>query len=318
MIFTRALTAPLLSLSLLTLLSCGNSGEGEGGRVLATTSPPLSWAAKAVAGPGWEVVTMLPDGADPETYEPTLATMRDLASSRALFTFDTPGFEENLSETAGHNFASLRLVNVGEGIPRLEDTHHHDHHHGHDAEDEHGNHDHDDYDPHLATTPFNMRIAVANIGRAMAEIDPANAALYRHRADSVLEHLDSLDARLMRELAPSRGRAFVMMHPSLSYFARRYGLRQLTLGRKGAEESPAEYARRVGEARGAAVMVAETSQDPMRARETARTLGVPLVTVPLNSEHWQDALLQISSFINQCHRSSSYPTSRRDTSATRY
>ena len=85
-----------------------------------------------------------------------------------------------------------------------------------------------------------------------------------------------------------------MLHPSLSYFADRYGLHQIPLGRKSAEETPADYARRVEEAKTASLFIAETTQDPSRVKETAATLRLPVLTVSLNSETWDQALMKIA------------------------
>ncbi len=296
----RGLIAARLMLFVAILLIAGGCARHGGEeRMLTATAPPIAWAVKAVAGPGWEVQTLLPDGADPETYEPTLATMKGLADSRALFTFGSPGFESNLQKTVSANFPDLRTVDAAEGIPRLSGTHDHSHgpHHGHSHDEPASSHSHDgaaESDPHIATTPANMQAVVINVAKAMAEIDPRNADQYNRRADSIAVRMEQLDDTLKVLLSGSEGASFVMMHPSLSYFADRYGLHQIPLGRKGTEESPKEYAARVREAMGARVLIAETSQDPARARELSGSLRIPLLTVSLNSEDWEESLLSIA------------------------
>ncbi|MDE7388627.1 MAG: zinc ABC transporter substrate-binding protein, partial [Muribaculaceae bacterium] len=55
--------------------------------------------------------------------------------------------------------------------------------------------------------------------------------------------LDSLDAAVDSILGPLRGAAIVLWHPSLSYFAHDYGLRQIALGAEGREPSVADVKR---------------------------------------------------------------------------
>lgn len=284
----------LIPLIILIITGCSGRKDASGDpRLLTATTPPVAWAVKGVAGPDWQVLTLLPDGADPETYEPTLAAMKGLADSRALFSFRSPGFENNIHDMVRSNFPDLREVDASTGVRRLSGTHnhHHDRRNAHLSDD-------DSSDPHIATSPANMQIIVANVASALSELDPGNADRYTRRADSICTRLQALDETLKRNLDSKRGVSFVVMHPSLSYFAHEYGLHQIPLGRKGTEESPGEYARRVEEARGATLVISETNQDPTKARELSKTLGLPLVTVPLNSEEWQEALLRIAGAIS--------------------
>lgn len=304
--------AILIPVILLLLSGCSGSKDDSSGRQLLTaTTPPVAWAVKAVAGPDWQVLTLLPDGADPETYEPTLAAMKDLADSRALFSFRSPGFENKIHEMVLSGFPDLREIDASTGVKRLTGTHIHRHDRRHDHHREGDSHprshvspgsDHaretDTPDPHIATSPANMQIVVTNVAEAMSRLDPGNADRYTRRADSICARLRILDETLKRSLKSKRDASFVVMHPSLSYFAHAYGLHQIPLGRKGTEESPGEYAGRLEEARSATLVIAETNQDPARARELSGTLGLPMVTVSLNSEEWQEALLRIAGAIS--------------------
>ena len=71
---------------------------------------------------------------------------------------------------------------------------------------------------------------------AMTEIDPSNASYYRTNYEHFAARLDSLDNAFAERLAPHKGEAFMVWHPSLSYFARDYGLEQIPAGSADSKE----------------------------------------------------------------------------------
>lgn len=63
--------------------AAGSSSSDDGMKVVATT-PILGDVAKHVAGPDAQVTTLIPAGKDPHTFEPTLRTVRDIATADVL------------------------------------------------------------------------------------------------------------------------------------------------------------------------------------------------------------------------------------------
>ncbi|MBQ5706279.1 MAG: zinc ABC transporter substrate-binding protein, partial [Bacteroidaceae bacterium] len=52
---------------------------------LAVTIEPYRYIVEAVAGDAWEVVSVVPKGNSPETFDPTPGQMMKLGSCRAYF-----------------------------------------------------------------------------------------------------------------------------------------------------------------------------------------------------------------------------------------
>lgn len=121
-----------------------------------------------------------------------------------------------ISRIEGDVFA----VDVSEGVV-LEET---DDDHEEDHDDGHGD-DHGNIDPHIWTDPHNAIIMVRNIEKALAALDPDNAAQYNQNADAYVEKLMALDDDFSSMIEASRlkticfGGRFAMR-----YFAKRYGL----------------------------------------------------------------------------------------------
>lgn len=105
--------------------------------------------------------------------------------------------------------------------------HDHDHAHedAHEDHDAHGeDHHHEGLDPHAWLSPVNAGTWLTLIGSELARRDPEHGATYIANAAQARLRLAMLDAQLMAELAPLKGRPFVTFHDAYGYFTSHYGL----------------------------------------------------------------------------------------------
>lgn len=111
--------------------------------------------------------------------------------------------------------------------------------------------------------------------------------------------LDSLDAGLDSLLASSRGKAFVVWHPSLSYFARDYGLRQISLSPEGKEASVNMMQTAVDSARasGAEILFFQKEIDSRQAETANEQIGATLVNINPLSYNWNKEIINIANAI---------------------
>jgi zinc transport system substrate-binding protein len=79
--------------------------------------------------------------------------------------------------------------------------------------------------PHLWLDPRNAMAMARVTAAALAEIDAANAAIYRANAERLVAELDGLDRELRARLAPVAEVPFVVFHDAYAYLEARYGLR---------------------------------------------------------------------------------------------
>lgn len=96
-------------------------------------------------------------------------------------------------------------------------------------------------DPHAWLDPHNARAWLAAIATALSQADPANAGTYAANATAGASEIDALAERLAAELAPVRGRPFVVFHDGYHYFERHFEIEAagaIALG-DGSEPSPA-------------------------------------------------------------------------------
>ena len=72
--------------------------------------------------------------------------------------------------------------------------------------------------------PQNAKKLVHEIEEHLAEIDPANAALYEANAANLMTQLDALTTELTAELAPVSDKGYIVFHDAYQYFENRFGL----------------------------------------------------------------------------------------------
>ncbi len=230
----RCFRVSILILSLATVVmavvaGCVNNSPSS--KIVTVTLPPQKYLVEQIAGDNFEVRCLLSNGANPETYDPTVTNMMNLDKSMAYIRLGNVGFEDAVLEKIALANPSLPIYDISDGIELITGTHAHTHGHAGEAVE------HDTPDPHTWTSVKNARIMVSNILQALKEIDPANTAEYNANYERLVGRLDSLDAAFSTRLAAAGHPAFIVWHPSLSYFARDYGLNQIVAG--GAENKEA-------------------------------------------------------------------------------
>jgi zinc transport system substrate-binding protein len=89
--------------------------------------------------------------------------------------------------------------------------------------DEHEN-DQGDADGHIWLDPENAKVIVQTIATALATQDPANASTYAENARVTVADFDTMSKDIASQLAPLKGKGFIVFHDAYHYFESRFGL----------------------------------------------------------------------------------------------
>lgn len=276
----------LLTLTILTTVSCKRQRSDD--RPTVTVSiEPLRFIVESIAGNRFNVRTIMPQGASPETYEPTPRQMMELTESRAVFRTGTLGFERTKLPQMIDGAGDTPLYDLGRGIETIESDHHHE---GETA---------DSGDPHLWMSPRNLMQMADNACEALCSLDSTHAAEYKRNLARFHREMEGIDQALREQLKPVAHRSFLIYHPALGYFARDYGLRQLAVEHDGKDPSPAYFQALVNRGRqdGVSVVFISKEHAGTAARRLAETLGARIVTINPLAYNIPDQLRLIASSI---------------------
>lgn len=256
----------------------GSGGGAEASKPVITVSiEPQRWLLERIVGDRMEVNTLLANGGNPESYEPAFSHLADLERSSCYMQVGHLGFERAVLDKIKINNPGLPVVDTSEDIDLIVDDHVHSH----------------GVDPHVWSSPRNARVMAGNMLEAVVELDEDNADYYRANFKRLEATIDSIDGVCGALLDGADGRVFMVMHPSLSYFARDYGLRQLAVGAEGKEHSVQDTRALLDEASENNVSVFLVDKD-FNATNAAVLSGngIRVATInPLNYE-WGSELVQ--------------------------
>ncbi|MDY7103236.1 MAG: metal ABC transporter substrate-binding protein [Actinomycetota bacterium] len=220
---------------------------------VVVTTNILGDVVGAFAGDELEVVTIMPVGADPHTFQASAQQANQMREADALIV-NGAGFEEGLLDVIDaatddgvatfEAMSAVEAIEYGEGgHDHAEDDHAEDDHaeddHAEDdhAEDDHADegedhaegdedgHDHEGEDPHFFTDPARMARSVDAIAAFLIDnVDGVDGEALRASADDYVAELETLDEDVAEILSdiPDEQRVLVTNHEVFGYFADRY------------------------------------------------------------------------------------------------
>jgi zinc transport system substrate-binding protein len=134
---------------------------------------------------------------------------------------------------------------------------------------------------------------------ALAAADPAGREGYSRGFEGLAGDVERAARRVAEILAPHRGKAFYVFHPSWGYFAREFGLRQVAVEVEGKEPTARRLAELVERARadGVRAVFAPANVSASGARAFAREAGASLVTIDDLAVDYVENLVRVAEAI---------------------
>ena len=267
----RYIFLPLLTLILLLSCSSCTHRTTDSRPTITVSIEPLRYVVEQIVGDRYRVVTLMPQGTSPETYEPTPRQMMELGSSELLFRVGTLGFEQTrlpqMAQTAPH----CTMVDLARGITPIIDLGH-THRHSDAAES---------IDPHVWMSTQSLVRMAENVCEAVSQKDTAGAVYYQKRLQAFTHQMDALDAQMRQLTQHLSSRTFLIYHPALGYLARQYGLKQLSVEHDGKEPSAAYMQQLIALCRAEGVKVVFISKEHSgkAAQRIAQEIGARVVEI---------------------------------------
>ncbi len=263
----------ILLLSACQVKSVPDPDLPSGIKVIAVESF-LADIAQNVAGDRLRIETLMPEGLDPHSFEPTPRDVAKINDSDVLI-INGAGFEAWLVNIAENLPPDQIVVEASAGLQSrtIEEDHSEDDGHEHEI------------DPHFWLDPNLVITYVENIRDGLAAVDPQGKAEYAANAEAYIQQLKDLDLYIqdkVREI-PVEQRLIVTNHESFGYFADRYGFKVVGTiihsVSSGSTPSAQQMAALVDKMRasGAKAIFMETGSNTQLADQLSKETGIKVV-----------------------------------------
>ncbi len=165
---------------------------------VAVTILPVADMVQQIAGQEIQIVTILPPGANPHTFELTPRLIKELDGSKVIFRIGK-NFDDWIARVS-ENLPGIQLISLNQGIKSINE------------------------DPHYWLSIENAKGMVKQIAQILIAADPSNQAKYQTNLIRYLEELDETDEHIKEELNSLPQKKIVTFHDGWRYLARDYGL----------------------------------------------------------------------------------------------
>jgi ABC-type Zn uptake system ZnuABC Zn-binding protein ZnuA len=240
------------------------SADGTQGRTLrvVATTTQVADLARNIGGDRVQVASLFKPNVDAHDYEPSPADIDTIARADVVIE-NGAGLESWLHDTVTSSGYDGPVVDTSQGV-RLRQL-------GGEA------------DPHVWQDPRNAMVMVANIERALAAADPADADVYRANLAAYTKQLQALDAEVQRQIDSLANKKLVTNHDAFGYYIDRYHLQFVGSIIPSFDTSAELSGRDIRDlvarikATGVKAVFSETSLPPKTAETIAREAGVKVV-----------------------------------------
>ena len=249
--------------------------------------PPLKTFVDSIGGKHVDTSIMVPPGNSPHTYEPKPSQMQALEKAQCYFAIGVEFEKAWLPRFSSQN-PKMIISDLSLGIEKIAMV---------PSDRKKSFSKTRKSDPHIWSSPENVRKMGAVIRDVLSSIDPAHAEDFRRNYNRFNEKISNLDKKLRLVLGSTRNKKrFLVFHPSWGYFARDYGLIQVAVETGGKNPKPRQLMKLVEQARRDKIkaIFVQPEFSEKSATLLAKELEIPVIRISPMSMKWFQNLLRLA------------------------
>ncbi|MHB8840424.1 MAG: metal ABC transporter substrate-binding protein [Candidatus Aquicultor sp.] len=225
--FIFAVLLVIIVVAVVSIVASRGQRAGTQNKIEVTASfYSMAEFVRQVGGDKVHVTNLTPVGAEPHDFEPSPQDIVKMEQSK-VFIYTGAGFEP-WADKVVPSLEGVTVINASEGILLLPAT-------PEEGEKPNAN----GADPHFYLDPVLDQQVVRTVAKKLAEVDPANKALYEKNASAYAKKLADLDKEYRTGLISCGTREIVTSHAAFAYVAKRYDLIQIPIAGLAEEEPSA-------------------------------------------------------------------------------
>ncbi|MBU6446789.1 MAG: zinc ABC transporter substrate-binding protein, partial [Verrucomicrobia bacterium] len=193
---------------LLLIAACSKSAPTTPQKPLLLVSiAPYRFLAERIAGPGFDVGTVVPGASNPHTFEPTSAQVSNMARCQVWFRIGEPFEQKILPILHAHN-PQLSVADLRDGIEMIQEPH------GLGCKCCSMDH----FDRHIWLSPKLAEQQAALIEKALSARYPDQQEMFHNNCMQLCQDLRALDLEVRDILKTAANRTLLVSHPAFAYF----------------------------------------------------------------------------------------------------
>ena len=286
------MTRLFLAVAIVLLISCNsnkNKSKQDERPVVTVSILPIETFVKKIAGDDFKVNVLLPPGASPADFTLIPSQLKDIARSEVWFRIGYIGFEYSWKDKIQQANRNMKVVDLSAGLDLISS----------ETLPSGQKSSTGGINPHTWLSPALVKQMAEQITEELSLMNPEKEEVYERNLNQFLQEIEQLDNEISTALKNYAGRHIILFHPSLSYFARDYGLVQLSLEPGGKQPTPQRMAALVDFAKNEdiGVIYIQSDMDREQARVFAEEIDGEVVAMwPLNPD-WKENLIEITEIL---------------------
>lgn len=282
-------------IALVCLVSCNNAAKNinDQQKTITVSILPQKYFIEQIVGDQFTINVMIPPGASPVTYEPSPKQMKDLVDSKVYIRIGHIEFEKSWINKLQNINPEMEILDQSKVVNLIEPEHDHGYDHHHDGHHHHG------VDPHIWTSPKEVKKQVEFIYQYFTKQYPEYKSEFTANYNLFMKQVDSLDLYVSKTLEPYEDKKFLIFHPALSYLARDYGLEQISIEIDGKEPTPANIQEiiEVAKSENIKVVFIQKQFSTHNAEVIAKEIGGNVVQIDPLAYNWAESITMITNEI---------------------
>jgi len=279
----------LILIATVLLFSCSsnktkNTAENKKKVITVSIVPQITFVKK-IAGDDFDINVLVPPGTTPEAGNLLPSQLKDIANSDVWFRIGHIGFEYSWKDKIEQANPKMKVVDLSEGLDLIAET------------EEHGGHAHESgIDPHIWLSPVLVKKMAKKIADELTLLNPEKGNEYNLNYLKFSKEIDQLNIDIKNQLKDYQGRKIIVFHPSLSYYARDYGLDQYPLESGGKEPKPQHMAEvvKMSKAENIKVIYIQSEFEKEHARVFAEEINGQVIQVSPLAADWEENMRQMT------------------------
>ncbi len=229
---------------------------------------PQKYVVERIGGLNVTVDLLVPPGASPHFYEPTMRQVMEASKGVAWFRIGE-GFEIQVLKVLGDRMVVVDQSKGG--------------------------------DPHIWLSPTLLKEQACQVTETLSELFPENQTIFESNCAHLIEELDRLDQEIAADIARCKKKTILVSHGAFGYFCQDYGLKQLTIEAEGKEPTPKQISLLMATARAEGIdrVFIQPQYNMKGAKRVANVLGADVKIIDPYEENVIENLQTFSQAICQ-------------------